>query len=265
MTPHAVRSHHHHHRRVLPPVAPAVVMLAAAVLALAGCGFFSGAETVADADLPTLPEPVETPTPEPEPKPEPEPEPEPPPPPPPPEEPAPSLPREGPEANTPGRATASEYAEARARQGEQAISGGRLDIPAIGVSTSLTSLGLNADRSMEVPSSFSQAGWYRYSPLPGDPGPAAIAGHVDSRSGPAVFYRLKELSPGDMINVRYRDGRTVTFAVDRVEQYPKDAFPHDRVYGDTAGPELRLITCGGEFDRSQNSHRDNIVVYASTR
>lgn len=259
MLHHAVRSVHR--RRVLPSVVLAVV-----VLAVSGCGFFSGAEKVADADLPTLREPVETAAPEPEPEPQPEPEPEPaPPPPPPPEEPASALPREGPDANSPGRATVAEHSEARARQGDEAIRGGGLQIPAIGVSTSLISLGLNADRSMQVPSNFSQAGWYRYSPLPGDPGPAVIAGHVDSRSGPAVFYRLTELSPGDTISVRYADGRAVTFAVDRVEQHPKDAFPHDRVYGDTAGPELRLITCGGDFDRSQNSHRDNVIVYASVR
>lgn len=182
-----------------------------------------------------------------------------------PERQAPALAPEGPEANTSEPARVSSYSETRAQEGEAAIAGSALDIPAIGVSTPLLSLGLNADRTMEVPRDFSRAGWYRYSPLPGELGPAVIAGHVSSRSGPGVFHRLHELSPGDVVHVRLPGRGTVTFAVERVEQYPKHAFPHDRVYGDTAGPELRLITCGGEFDRSQGAHRDNVVVYASLR
>lgn len=234
-----------------------------ALLVLAACGGRSGPPEVAEAKAPTPPEAADILQPEPEEEPAEPAEPQPSR-----EEPTPSEAPEGPaqpEANTGERATGSSYSETRAGQGDQAIAGGRLEIPAIGVSSSLTSLGLNADRSMEVPQDFSQTGWYRYSPLPGDPGPAVLAGHVSSRAGPAVFYRLAELSAGDEVHVRYADGATATFAVDRVEQHPKDAFPHDRVYGDTAGPELRLITCGGVFDRSQNAHRDNVVVYASAR
>jgi sortase (surface protein transpeptidase) len=101
-------------------------------------------------------------------------------------------------------------------------------------------------------------------PVPGDPGPAVIAGHVDSRAGPAVFFRLRELRPGDKVTVRRSDGRAVAFTVDEVDRYPKDAFPTSAVYGPAPGSELRLITCGGSFDAAKRSYRDNVVVYAST-
>ena len=98
--------------------------------------------------------------------------------------------------------------------------------------------------------------------VPGEVGAAVIAGHVDSRkSGPAVFYNLHKLKAGDTVEVD-RGGQTVTFAVTEVQTYPKNAFPTDRVYQPTPDAELRLITCGGQFDRNLRSYRDNIVVYA---
>lgn len=157
----------------------------------------------------------------------------------------------------------AQHSDDLARRNEARLAGASLEIPAIGVSTPLISLGLKADRTMQVPSNFSQAGWYRYSPVPGDAGPSVIAGHVDGRSGPAVFYRLTDLAPGDRVVVHYADSTRAEFAVNRVEQHPKDAFPHAQVYGDTSGPELRLITCGGIFDRSRGAHRDNVIVHAS--
>lgn len=153
--------------------------------------------------------------------------------------------------------------EAVAERREQAMAGATLEVPAIGVSTPLISLGLNEDGTMEVPEDFAEVGWYRYSPTPGEDGPAVLAGHVDSHTGPAVFYRLTDLQPGDEVRVTGAEGTTTTFEVQRVEQHPKDAFPHEAVYGDTAGPELRLITCGGVFDRAEQAHRDNIIVYAA--
>lgn len=158
--------------------------------------------------------------------------------------------------------TRTAVTEEIAQRREQAMAGARVEIPAIDVSTSLVSLGLNDDRTMEVPTDFAAAGWYRYGPTPGEDGPSVIAGHVDSHTGPAVFYRLTELQPGDEVQVDGAEGPT-TFVVDRVEQHPKDAFPHEEVYGDTPGPQLRLITCGGVFDEAQRAHRDNIIVYAS--
>ncbi len=138
----------------------------------------------------------------------------------------------------------------------------RVVIPAIGVDADVIELGSREDGTMEVPTDFAQAGWFRHGPRPGRVGPALIAGHVDDQTGPAVFFRLAELSPGDHIEVHGQDGEVVTFAVRELEQHPKDAFPTERVYAGTAGSELRLVTCGGAFDRDVRSYRDNIIVYA---
>jgi sortase (surface protein transpeptidase) len=142
----------------------------------------------------------------------------------------------------------------------------RLRIPAIGVDApALVPLGLDADHQLEAPAKFADVGWYAAGPVPGDPGPAVIAAHVDSRSGPAPFFRLRDLRDGDEVFVARSDGRETRFAVDGVQRYPKDAFPTDAVYGPAPGSALRLITCGGSFDAAQRSYRDNVVVYASTR
>jgi sortase (surface protein transpeptidase) len=90
-----------------------------------------------------------------------------------------------------------------------------------------------------------------------------IAGHVDSTTGPAVFYRLRELRPGQRIAVPRADGSVIQFAVTEVRQYAKDAFPTAEVYGPVPEPELRLVTCGGSFDRARGSYRDNVVVFAT--
>ena len=139
----------------------------------------------------------------------------------------------------------------------------RLQIPAIAVSTPLVRLGRLPDGSIEVPKDWDTAGWYDRGPRPGQPGPAVILGHVDSTSGPAVFYRLRELRPPDIVRVGLADGRILVFRVQRVERYPKDKFPTEAVYFPTLNRELRLITCGGEFDYARRSYRDNIVVYAT--
>jgi sortase (surface protein transpeptidase) len=139
----------------------------------------------------------------------------------------------------------------------------RLQIPAIAVSTPLVRLGRLPDGSLEVPKDWDTAGWYDGGPRPGQPGPAVILGHVDSKTGPAVFYRLRALRPGDIVRVGLADGRELAFRVQRLERYPKDKFPTEAVYFPTLNRELRLITCGGEFDYAVGSYRDNIVVYAT--
>jgi hypothetical protein len=141
-----------------------------------------------------------------------------------------------------------------------------LDIPAIGVSSNLLQLGLNSDRTVQVPplGRDSQAGWYRYSPAPGQLGPSVILGHVDSAEyGPGVFFRLGALRPGDMLSVTRADHTAAVFRVDRVLSYPKDHFPTFEVYGNTDHAALRLITCGGKFDFSTRNYQSNIVAYAS--
>ena len=137
-------------------------------------------------------------------------------------------------------------------------------IPKIGVSAPLIRLGLEPDRRMEVPEDYSVAGWYVGGPRPGEEGPAVIAGHVDSKRGPAVFYRLGELRRGDGVVVRYSGGFEVRFRVERTERHPKAAFPTSRVYGRTASAQLRLVTCGGEFNRASGHYRDNVIVFATT-
>ncbi|WP_218829242.1 class F sortase [Rhodococcus sp. 06-418-5] len=138
----------------------------------------------------------------------------------------------------------------------------RLEIGAIGVDSDVMGLGLRPDGSMEVPAGGFPAGWYTGSPVPGQLGPSIVAGHVDWGGSPGVFYRLRDLELGDDVTVVSQDGGTVRFVVSAVEQYPKDAFPTDKVYGDIDHPGLRLITCGGQFDSDISSYDDNIVVYA---
>lgn len=139
----------------------------------------------------------------------------------------------------------------------------RVMIPDIGVAADVMPLGLLPDGSLETPKDFSLTGWYKNGPEPGEPGAAVIAGHVDSRQGPAAFFRLRELAPGNEILVETADGASVRFVVERVEEHPKRAFPTAAVYGPTIEPTLRLITCGGTFDRTARSYQNNVVVFAN--
>jgi len=138
-----------------------------------------------------------------------------------------------------------------------------LTIPLIGVKTQLQTLGLAAGGELQVPASTSVAGWYTGSPRPGAVGSAIIVGHIDSLTGPGVFYRLPQLRPGDRVYIRRADGSMVEFRVISVQTYPKDHFPTQTVYGPTPDAELRLITCGGAFDAATGHYLSNIVVYAT--
>lgn len=138
----------------------------------------------------------------------------------------------------------------------------RVRIPALGVDSPLIPLGLNPDRSLEVPTKAKIAGWYTGAPTPGEVGPAIVVGHVDWRGVPGVFKRLDQLRVGDQVEFLSQEGVTAAFVVTHSERVSKNAFPTQRVYGDTAGPELRLITCGGVFDRTSGHYRDNVIVYA---
>ena len=138
----------------------------------------------------------------------------------------------------------------------------RVRVPSIGVDSALARLGVDDEGVLVPPGDFARAGWFSGGPAPGDVGPSVIAGHVDSHTGPAVFFRLGELAAGDAILVDRADGTTARFTVSSADRYPKDEFPTERVYGATPGAELRLITCGGEFDRASRSYRDNVVVSA---
>jgi sortase (surface protein transpeptidase) len=141
----------------------------------------------------------------------------------------------------------------------------RIEIPSIGVASPLDRLGRARDRTVEVPSRWEVAGWYAPGTRPGDPGSAVILGHVDSKRGPAVFFRLRELRRGDVIAITRADGSSLRFAVDRTEQYDKRRFPTDAVYYPTLTPELRLVTCGGEFDATAGHYRSNVIVFATLK
>ncbi|NKZ02577.1 class F sortase [Actinomadura latina] len=139
----------------------------------------------------------------------------------------------------------------------------RLEVPRIGVRTPLMTLAKNADRTVETPplSRAQEAGWYRLGAAPGSRGAAVIIGHVDTAGGPAVFYRLGALRPGDRARVLRADGRTAVFRIDSVERVGKDRFPTRRVYGDPGYAAIRLITCGGRFDRGSGHYTDNVIAF----
>jgi hypothetical protein len=118
----------------------------------------------------------------------------------------------------------------------------RLEIPAIGVSTPLLRLGLEPDGAMQVPTDFARAGWFAEGPAPGQEGPSVIA--------------------GDPVLVERADGSRLRFLVERSRSYPKSTFPTQDVFGPVPAAALRLITCGGEFDRARGSYRENLVVFA---
>jgi LPXTG-site transpeptidase (sortase) family protein len=136
----------------------------------------------------------------------------------------------------------------------------QLKIPAIKITTSLEPLGLDAKGQL-IPPSYGDAGWYAAGTAPGDIGPAVIAGHIDSTSGPAVFFHLHELKAGDTVQVK-RGGKWLTFQVTGLAKFKKTAFPTDEVYGPTPTAQLRLITCGGPFDTHSRSYEDNVIVFA---
>lgn len=142
-------------------------------------------------------------------------------------------------------------------------------IPSIGAHSTLVPLALTPEGALEVPPVDAplQAGWYSLGPEPGASGPAVIAGHVDGvvngqKGQPGIFYRLREMKPGDEVLVDREGGSQLRFVVERVEHHDKDSFPTAEVYGNTPGPQLRLITCGGSFDHEARSYRENVIVWA---
>ncbi|MFE9955701.1 class F sortase [Micromonospora sp. NPDC005299] len=141
----------------------------------------------------------------------------------------------------------------------------RVAIPRIGVDADIVPVGTDTTGALEVPPLDHPeiAGWYRRGPTPGEAGNAVLVGHVDSLRGPAVFFDLGRLRPGDTVEVTRADGRVAVFTVDGVGAYPKERFPTERVYGGGAEARLRLITCGGRFDPRTGSYPDNIVVFAT--
>jgi sortase (surface protein transpeptidase) len=139
----------------------------------------------------------------------------------------------------------------------------RISIPAIGVNARVVPLGLNHDQTMQVPTNFADTGWFEPGPEPGEQGAAIIVGHLNSRSGPAVFQRLRELRVGQVITIRLKGGSTVRYVAKSMIRVSKSRFPTNRVYARTKQPTLRLITCAGKLNRSTGHHPDNYIVFAS--
>jgi sortase (surface protein transpeptidase) len=137
-----------------------------------------------------------------------------------------------------------------------------LKIPAIKVSSDVTSLGLNQDDTVEVPEDPATVGWYSLGPTPGQPGSSVMLGHRDSKQGAAVFYRLRNLKPADRVAVRLSDRAIAHFEVTRVVSYANEKFPAQKVYdGKTPRPVLNLVTCGGVYDKAAGGYQSNVVVY----
>ena len=149
------------------------------------------------------------------------------------------------------------------REIERAAVPQRLRIPSLGVDAPVGPVGTASDGTVEVPTRWEDVGWFDGGARPGEDGPAVLLGHVDSKSGPAVFARLPSAAPGTVVEVAGDDGSVTRWRVDRVEQFPKTRFPTEAVYLPALRPELRLVTCGGEFDRATGHYRDNVVVHAS--
>jgi hypothetical protein len=141
----------------------------------------------------------------------------------------------------------------------------RIVIPSLWINAPIDQLGLRPDGTLETPSfqRSRNAAWYKYGPSPGEVGPAVILGHVDNKTDRAVFFELRRIKVGAKIEISRADGSKLLFTVDSVEQFPKTNFPTARVYGQTSGPALRLVTCGGKFDRARGDYLDNIIVFAS--
>ncbi|WP_440101218.1 class F sortase [Streptosporangium sp. H16] len=164
-----------------------------------------------------------------------------------------------PEADLPRAGALSPAAPALARSEPR-----RLDVPRIGVHVPLSRLGLNADGTVQVPpvDRPEQAGWYARGYMPGERGASVILGHVDGGGREGVFHELGRMRRGDTVSVTRADGSVATFVVQSVEQVPKSRFPSQRVYGPLDHAGLRLVTCGGGFDRRTGHYTANVIVYA---
>lgn len=139
----------------------------------------------------------------------------------------------------------------------------RIRIPAIRLDQKPVGLRVQQDGRLGVPKDPARVGWWSDGPRPGDAGAVVIVGHVDSATGPGAFHGLSSLRPGDKITLTRDDRTTLTFTVQALRQYEKDALPDSQVYATTGPPALRLITCGGTYDRGRGEYRDNLVVYAT--
>lgn len=173
-----------------------------------------------------------------------------------------SLPKTHPEPTSPGSTTTTSPAKVPQLFALRSTPV-QLRVPAIALDVSLSTLGLNLNGTVQVPTDIQQPGWYRLGPSPGQDGSAVILGHVDSYLGPAVFFKLRSLVPGDLVDVSLADGVSAQFKVTYVAQYLKTGFPDQLVYAGHGQSTLQLVTCGGAFDSQTGHYLSNLVVYTS--
>ncbi|MCW7944502.1 hypothetical protein AAW14_21435 [Streptomyces hygroscopicus] len=140
----------------------------------------------------------------------------------------------------------------------------RIVIPQIGVDAPFTGLSLSTSGQLNPPPSNNKnlVGWFKDGASPGERGASIVVGHLDTKTGPAVFVLLRTLKPGNMVDITRADGNVASFKVDSVDTFSKAHFPNNRVYADAPTPQLRLITCGGNYNHRVHDYEDNVVVFA---
>ncbi|KZZ82718.1 MULTISPECIES: class F sortase [Bacillaceae] len=160
---------------------------------------------------------------------------------------------------------ASSSSQAPVRKPEEGLTPVTLSIPALGINAKVEKAGLLSDGTMDVPKDDQNAAWYKQGARPGASGNAVIAGHVDNKTGPAVFFNLKKLKSGDELAVLDANGESRTFVVEKVESYPYERAPIQSIFGRTNEPRLNLITCTGTFDKRKKTHLERLVVYTKLK
>ncbi|UOQ49840.1 class F sortase [Gracilibacillus caseinilyticus] len=155
-----------------------------------------------------------------------------------------------------------EAASASSDNEDRSIIPAAISIPAIDVSAAIEHVGKLSNGQMGVPEQDENVGWYEFGAKPGEQGSAVMAGHVDNKTGPAVFYHLEDMKEGDKIHITNVEGEQLTFEVYQTKSYPKDEAPISEVFGYTAARTLKLITCTGEFLDNVGTHENRLVVSA---
>lgn len=150
------------------------------------------------------------------------------------------------------------------RSGCSASDPHRITIKSIAVDAPFTPLSIGSSGQLDAPPANDPnlVGWFKDGATPGERGTSVVAGHVDTKTGPAVFLLLSTLKAGNSVDITRQDGAIATFKIDSVETFSKADFPNDRVYADNGTAQLRLITCGGVYDKKKKDYKDNVVVFA---
>lgn len=147
----------------------------------------------------------------------------------------------------------------------EGITPSTIEIPALDINTDIEKVGTLKNGQMGVPKGMDTVGWFGDGAKPGSPGNAVMAGHVDSKTGPAVFYKLEDLDKGDEVIVKDKDGKTLTFEVTGKEKYDRKNAPVDKIFDYSYGSKLNLITCTGNFNREEGTHEERLVVYTELK